>query len=339
MSNFQWMLKYSVKMDSPLRRQLISTYEVLRNYPCFLQKQVRWVVERLSSVPVIIQFQDEMTDEKIAEVKAIMSNSSFADARMLPLINGMATKLSLRDLQNVCDSGVVSRVTLDREVKALLDNATSSVGSRAAHARGITGRGVTVAVIDTGIYPHPDVYNQIIGFKDFINNRRFAYDDNGHGTHCAGDVAGNGTQSTGRYVGTAPEARLVGVKVLNSIGSGSLSTVIQGIDWCVQNRQTYGIRVISMSLGSQATTSAAQDPVVEAVERAWTAGIVVCVAAGNDGPDAGTIASPGISRRVITVGAADDRGTLTQSDDEVADFSSGARRLTDSPNQTLSHQV
>jgi serine protease AprX len=112
------------------------------------------------------------------------------------------------------------------------------------------------------------------------------------------------------------------------MGSGSLETVMQGVDWCIQynrNNPTNKIDIISMSLGSTAQTYANEneDPMVRIVEEAWSAGIAVCVAAGNEGPESTTIASPGISDQVITVGALDDKNTSeTRNDDEVASFSS-----------------
>jgi len=321
-SDFQWMLKHSSKMDTALKRRLLEAYGSLRRFPCFLQKQTRWVLERFAKVPVIIQFDGEYSEGKWAELQALTNNRRFAKAVPLPLINGMAVKLSVRDLQAICDSPEIAGITLDREVKTMLNNATETVGSRAAHAEGVTGRDVTVALIDTGIYPHPDLAGRIIAFRDFVRNRAEAYDDNGHGTHCAGGVAGNGAQSDGLYTGAAPEARLVGVKVMNKTGTGLLSTIIRGIDWVVQNRERYDIRVVSMSIGTPAVTPAALDPLVQAVEQAWEAGIVVCVSAGNEGPRIGTITSPGTSPLVITVGAADDQDTLAQTDDTVADFSS-----------------
>ena len=183
----------------------------------------------------------------------------------------------------------------------------------------LTGDGVTIAIIDTGIYQHPDLTDRITEFVDFINNETNAYDDNGHGTHCAGDAA----SASVKYMGPAPKANLVGVKVLDKLGSGSLETVMQGVDWCIQyNRNNSGkkIDIISMSLGAPPQED---DPMVKIVEAAWTAGIVVCVAAGNDGPDNNTISSPGISKAVITVGALDDRNTDDKrNDDDVAGFSS-----------------
>lgn len=168
---------------------------------------------------------------------------------------------------------------------------------------------------------------RITAFKDFVKNKATPYDDNGHGTHCAGDVAGNGLLSDGKYRGPAPDANLVGIKVLNKMGSGSLSTVIAGIKWCIQNKSQYQINVLSLSLGSTAEQSAADDPGVKAVEAAWDNGMVVCVAAGNAGPSEQTIGSPGISSKVITVGAVDDHNTVDRSEDVVADFQAAALPL------------
>lgn len=240
-------------------------------------------------------------------------------------IDCISGRIRLSSLRKLCEHEAVTRIYMDREVRALLDTATPSVGSTAAQAAGYTGQGTTIAVIDTGIYRHPDLTlptNRIIGFRDLIHNRTTPYDDNGHGTHVAGDAAGNGHQSGGRYRGPAPEANLVGVKVLDSRGSGSLSTVIAGIEWCINNRNRYGIRIISMSLGSPAASSYKDDPVCRAVESAYRAGITVVAAAGNEGPGAATISSPGISPYVITVGADDDHSTPNISDDTSAYFSS-----------------
>jgi serine protease AprX len=180
-------------------------------------------------------------------------------------------------------------------------------------------------VLDTGIYPHDDLVkpqNRIVAFKDFIRKRKKPYDDNGHGTHVAGDIAGNGYGSKGLYKAPAFESTVAGVKVLDKYGSGRISTIISGIEWCLENKDRFNIKAICMSLGSQAVQSYKEDILCEAVAKAWEAGILVCVAAGNEGPEKGTISSPGIDPRIITVGAANDKNTILRSDDEIAAFSS-----------------
>ncbi|HEX6593693.1 MAG TPA: S8 family peptidase, partial [Bacillota bacterium] len=224
----------------------------------------------------------------------------------------------------------IQKIYLNREVHALLDVAVDSAQAKQIirNETELTGKGVTAAVIDTGIYPHEDLDGRIIDFVDFINGRTEPYDDHGHGTHCAGDIAGNGQASSGLYKGPAPEANLVGVKVLNSMGAGSLETVMKGVEWCLQYNEenpSDSIDIISMSLGSTAQrfNDEEDDPMVRIVNEAWATGIIVCVAAGNEGPESQTIASPGISRQVITVGALDDNRTEnTREDDDVASFSS-----------------
>ncbi|MCL4424026.1 MAG: S8 family serine peptidase [Firmicutes bacterium] len=243
----------------------------------------------------------------------------------LSLINGVAGEITEEALEELAIHPLVARIYPDREVRALLDVASPTIGAERAWGEGLTGRGVGVAVIDTGVYLHPDLYtpfNRIVAFHDLVRGSSLPYDDNGHGTHVAGIVLGNGTRSRRKYKGVAPEANLVAVKALDGNGSGRDSQIITGIQWCMENKSKYNIRVLNLSLGSTAIGPAKDDPLCLAVEKAWDAGIVVCAAAGNEGPGAGTIDSPGIDPRIITVGAMDDKGTADRADDGIADFSS-----------------
>ena len=159
-------------------------------------------------------------------------------------------------------------------------------------------------------------------FKDFINKKRSAYDDNGHGTFVAGVAAGNGYSSTGQYTGVAPMADLIAIKVMNGKGQGSSSDILAGMQWVIDNRKRFNIRVMSLSLGSEAVGNAYSDPLAVAVGRVWDMGITVVAAAGNSGPKSGTITTPGVSEKIITVGAVDDKRTVDIKDDTIAEFSS-----------------
>lgn len=191
--------------------------------------------------------------------------------------------------------------------------------------RKFQGEGVGIAILDTGIYPHPDFntpYNRLVAFADMVNGRSTPYDDHGHGTHVAGDAAGSGLLSGGIYRGPAPKAHLVGVKVLGEDGSGKTSDIIKGIQFCIENKDRLGIRVINLSLGHTARKKYQDDPVDQAVQKAYEAGLVVVAAAGNDGPDRKTVKAPGDSPHAITVGAVDDQNTPDPSDDSITEFSS-----------------
>jgi len=192
-----------------------------------------------------------------------------------------------------------------------------------------TGKGVGIAIIDSGIALHPDVKDRLVAFKDFVGGKEGvaeAYDDSGHGTHVAGDAAGAGVISQGFYHGPAPEANLIGLKVVDASGGGKISSVIKNIvkaiDWIIKNKDKYNIRVINMSLGIPHIIPFI-DPINKAVNEAIKAGITVVAAAGNEGPKTGTITSaPGDNPNVITVGATDDKNTPERVDDEIAPFSS-----------------
>ncbi|PTM59700.1 S8 family peptidase [Desmospora activa] len=322
-ANYQWIRNHGQRMDSDLRKVLIKRLHLLRWIPCFLHRFVLFFLQRFTRVPVLIQLEPELVFSSQA-MQGIVSKSK---KRMdyYPTIHTCHTKLSLHELRSIMERAEVKRVILDRQVTTCLDIATAVTRAPLAWEANNRGEKATIAVLDTGIHPHADLTkpeNRIIAFKDFVKGKTNPYDDNGHGTHCAGDAAGNGFASEGTYVGPAPAAPLIGVKVLDKWGSGKLSNVIAGIEWCIANREKYNIRVLSLSLGSRSTSPHQNDPVAQAAAQAWKKGLVVVAAAGNDGPESGTISSPGIHPSIITVGATDDMGTLDRSDDEIASFSS-----------------
>lgn len=318
-SIIQMVRRNGHKMDKVVRQELVQIYRPFRNIPCFFHRPLEYLVKKAKRLPIIIEFEEHSFQQGLQCVKDTNCRTLY----QYPSISCCSAKVSVNQLEQLLDnSHLIKKVYYDRKVQALLDKATPSINSDQLQQSGITGKDVTIAVIDTGIHPHQDLEGRIIGFKDFVNERNEPYDDNGHGTHCAGDAAGNGSLSGGQYKGPAPEANVVGVKVLNKKGAGSLSTVIAGIEWCIQNQKQYNINILSLSLGSDATQSAENDPVVKAVDTAWDLGMVVCVAAGNSGSSQQTIASPGISTKVITVGAANDFNNTDRRDDTVADFSS-----------------
>lgn len=189
-------------------------------------------------------------------------------------------------------------------------------------ARGLTGKGVGVAVLDTGCFPHEDFSGRIAAFRDLIGGRREPYDDNGHGTHVCGIIAGNGCAAGGEHCGLAPCAHLIPVKVLDRRGSGFASDVHAGLRWVRENQERYQIRIVNISVGSFSRRNMGENSaLVRSVNDAWDAGLVVVVAAGNMGPKTGTITTPGISRKVITVGCSDDDKEVTVMGSRMIDYS------------------
>lgn len=196
-----------------------------------------------------------------------------------------------------------------------------------------TGRRIGVAVIDSGLEMSSEFKGRVTEFYDFTNGRVAAtspYDDYGHGTHVAGTIAGSGNLSRGNgYRGLAPSVKLVVLKVLDKNGAGYTSDVIRAIDFAVKNRERFGISIINLSLGHPIAQPAATDPLVQAVERASRAGVIVVVAAGNLGTNPTTglpgyagITSPGNAPSAITVGAARTDDTISRGDDRIPKYSS-----------------
>ena len=180
-----------------------------------------------------------------------------------------------------------------------------------AHRMGIKGTGVTVAVMDTGIADHPDFSHRILDFVDFTAGRSGMYDDNGHGTHVCGIIGGTGFASRGRYMGIAPGVKYVVIRVLDKMGNGNTTQVIRAIEWLIRNHKKYNIRILNISVGMLSSAKEEErEKLLEAVERVWEEQIVVVTAAGNNGPEAGSVTIPGMSKTVITVGSSDDETAI-----------------------------
>ena len=209
------------------------------------------------------------------------------------------------------------------------------------HEMGIDGRGVTIAVIDTGLWTEPDeisrtAYGEIRVFarcsvlssksKDNCtgkDNSKKGDDENGHGTHVVSVIASSEKSKSGLYQGVAPGAGIVAVRAFDKNGNGKYKDVIKAIDWIYSNRKKYDIRVLNLSLSGTPRSHYWDDPLNQAVMAAWQAGIVVVAAAGNTGPDAMTVGVPGNVPYIVTVGAMTDNFTPDDaSDDELASFSS-----------------
>lgn len=271
-------------------------------------------------VPVIIQFNNASSS-----FKKNINNLSINLTSNLPIIDGFAGYMTTESIYSLINNPEIEYISFDSRVHTLLDIAGPVIGSHPFHNIGYDGQGITVAVIDTGVATHEDLtipINRIIGFKDFVNNKDIPYDDNGHGSHIAGIIAGNGFSSDGRYRGIAPGSNILGIKALDENGGGNTSDIIAALSYAVETKDKYNTKIINLSLGTSAKGTCYRDPLCKAVEMAVKSGITVVTAAGNSGPKDRTIMSPGISDKVITVGAVDNKRTIDISDDEIAPFSS-----------------
>jgi len=282
---------------------------------------------------VIVQFTGD------PDVRAI-TDARGAIGRRLVGIHAQVAELDNAALARLAADPRVAHVSLDRVAFATLERTGGAVGASLARDEfGLSGRGIGIAVIDSGITSwHDDLYvgygvsaaNRVVHFKDFTTTTAGSQpvDPYGHGTHVAGIIAGNGYDSGGRRTGIAPNAKLIGLKVLDRSGNGRISDVIAALDYAVSIRTTYNVRIVNLSIGSAVTESYLTDPLTLAARRAVDAGIVVLAAAGNigSGPDgqtiSGGITSPGNAPWVLTVGATSHQGTIPRGDDTMASFSS-----------------
>ena len=243
----------------------------------------------------------------------------------LPLVGGVAATLAAEQLPALAATRGVVAVTKERSVRFSATPTDAVKGAStfaspealgAAWSAGNRGEGVGIAVIDTGVSSVDGFEGRLVHGPD-LSGEGSTVDTHGHGTVMAGVAAGSGTHS-----GVAPEATVVAVKVAGRNGAVDVSTMLQAMHWVSAYADEYGIRVLNLSWGTDSTQDPAVDPLNHAVQRLWQQGIVVVVAAGNSGPRAGTITKPADDPMVLTVGAYDDKGDLSDRNDTVPAWSS-----------------
>ena len=274
-------------------------------------------------ISVIVDFDHSPTeiDQSLLESKV-----GFVTQFRYWLIDSIAGTIELNRIHELLEIPGVVFVELDGRLEVQMEDVVPAHGVDLVwQDTGYTGSGVTMAIIDTGIDGNHTALDdlddnnmtndpKIVAFYDAINNpgatngtEIFPYDDNGHGTHCAGITAGTGAPNY-QHVGVAPQANLVGVKVLDGGGSGSFAAVMAGMEWTVEKRHEFNIRAASMSLGALTGaiewTSSEEESVNRMANEMMRAGVTLFIAAGNSGGSA-TIGTPGSAEDVITVGSLD----------------------------------
>lgn len=248
--------------------------------------------------------------------------AAVAGGRELPSVGATAIRPAKDALSSVwaaLDAGGektlspgVRRVALDGPVRVDLDHSVPQIGAPQAWQAGYTGRGTTVAVLDTGIdTTHPDLADAVAGASDFTGSPSGSDDRVGHGTHVASIITGSGAASAGRFRGVAPDTRLLAGKVLDDNGYGTESSVVAGMEWAAAQ----GADVVAMSLGGSVAPGkdTSVDVLSEAVNRLTAqSGALFVVSAGNNGPRGGSVGSPGVAEAALTVGAVDGADALAE---------------------------
>ena len=287
-----------------------------------LCKIVRAQQNDVSKLSVIVYVKD------INKAIEYFEKLKYRLVKVYKFINAICIEIDVKDLQNIAKTNFVNFVSSQTKVFAQVNVAKDIIGVKTFYENGIYGKEINVAIIDTGISPHLDFLfpsNRIIYFKDFTDkNKTEIYDDNGHGTFIAGLIGANRIVGAKKYAGVAPLCNLIILKALDNDGQSSSVEMLEAMQWIYDNKEKYNIDVVCMSFGAMPTSKL--DPLMKGAEKLWDSGIVVVAAAGNSGPEKNTIKSPGVSRKIITVGSIDDErnenGEYQKEKFKIAEFSS-----------------
>ncbi len=260
------------------------------------------------SFEVIVQLTCDLKKDKKKVEKLL---GSIIPDNLFTYINAFSAKLTANQIKKLSQEQDVKLIEQNITIVTNLDTANRWFGTEKAREDfSLSGSGVTIAIVDTGIdSAHLDLNDhKVIGWIDLINGHSSPYDDQGHGTHVASIAAGRGDGNY-RYKGVAPNASLVGVKVLDANGSGSMTQIIQGVEWLIDHKEQYNIQIANISLGST-RSSDGRDALSQVVNVAVDYGMTVVVAAGNSGPNKYTIGTPAAAEKAITVGSMADVGEM-----------------------------
>lgn len=270
-------------------------------------------------IPVIVSLKEPLSNKLKNSISKNRGKLKYEYKHIL----SAALQISPEGVDKLSEMPEIGFISYDRKAEICMDRAAGAVGVNSSSTYNLSGRNVNIAIIDTGAYPHGDLmrpFRVVTHFKDFINSHMEPYDDNGHGTHICGIIAGSGSLSGGKYKGIAQNSRLIMLKAFNSVGAGSFSDIIAAIDWTLENMEKYKIRILCLPFGADAIVPSYKDPLCIACEAACRSGIVVIAASGNKGSSQGSITTPGISPLVITVGCCESQD-LNKGKWKIPDFS------------------
>ena len=328
-------------MNHKIRLTFVNLFLSLTMFACILGSGGSIPFSTEPQVSVIIQGQNvEQLSQLVAEYHGTVTSR-------LTIIHAVGATIPADAVAKIeAEEGVIrvspnatakidGSVDPKSKIKTPVTDYPDVTGADAVWKKGINGKGITVAVVDTGIAPIDGLTQDIngrskhiAGWVDFVDKRRSPIDPNGHGTHIAGIIANTEKGADKEWNGTAPGARLVGVRVLDETGAGTYEHIIQGIQWVVDRKDKLNIRVMNLSLNGDVYSPYWADPLDQAVMAAWANGITVVVAAGNKGPSPMSIGVPANTPYVITVGAFTDHYTPNDwTDDYIASFSAAGPTL------------
>lgn len=251
-------------------------------------------------IPIIVCYKDNL---KMIKNK-ILYNGGRIKYEYLN-VKAVSCEMSPYSIDKLSEIPEVSYITMDHKATLALRNAAEAMGIRHARVFSLTGKGIGIGLIDSGVFPHSDLTSKrsaISYFYDLINGFDKPYDDNGHGTFISGCIAGSGALSSSLYAGTAPDSNLCIVKAFDASGNGFISDIVKGMDTLIDLKDKYNIRVICLPFEFPYMSKMKVNPLEEIIKNALKANISIIVPSGNLGPQPYSIYFPGNIKDAITVG-------------------------------------